>query len=40
MYIMAGLNATLLEKEHELSKVQKELKVLEPYKVHYSVVGM
>ena len=30
---LTGLSATLLEKESELSKIQKELKVLEPYKV-------
>lgn len=29
----AGLNATLLEKENELLKIQKELKLLEPYKM-------
>ena len=30
---LIGLSATLLEKENELSKIQKELKLLEPYKV-------
>ena len=31
--LVAGLNATLLEKENELSKINKDLKTLEPYKV-------
>lgn len=31
--LLTGLSATLLEKETELSKIQKELKLLEPYKV-------
>lgn len=31
----AGLNATLLEKENELSKINKDLETLEPYKVLY-----
>ena len=32
-WFLTGLSATLLEKENELSKIQKELKLLEPYKV-------
>lgn len=27
------MSATLLEKENELSKIQRELKILEPYRV-------
>ena len=41
---LTGLSATLLEKENELAKIQKELKLLEPYKVgrfekRYSILG-
>ena len=35
-FFFIGLSSTLLEKENELSKIQKELKLLEPYKVNKS----
>ena len=37
---VTGLNATLLEKESELSRIQKDLKSLQPYMVRYLAIKL